>query len=44
MPTNTHKKMSMTKENYYTKNAMNEYVNGILKDEFYLDQKFAKVL
>ena len=33
----------MTEENHYYENAMAERVNGILKDEFYLDQTFADV-
>mgnify|MGYP003632143216 CR=1 FL=1 len=33
-------KDSMTEENHYYENAMAERVNGILKDEFYLDQVF----
>ncbi len=32
--------ISMTKENHCYENAMAERVNGILKDEFYLDQTF----
>jgi putative transposase len=31
----------MTEENHCYENAMAERVNGILKDEFYLDQTFA---
>jgi putative transposase len=30
----------MTEENHYYENAMVESVNGILKDEFYLNQVF----
>ncbi|MFT5672930.1 MAG: putative transposase [Polaribacter sp.] len=33
--------ISMTEENHCYENAMAERVNGILKDEFYLDQTFA---
>lgn len=33
-------KISMTQENHCYENAMAERVNGILKDEFYLDQTF----
>jgi|TARA_B110000259_G_C13985597_1_gene390307 hypothetical protein len=32
-----------TEENHCYENAMAERVNGILKDEFYLDQTFANV-
>jgi len=32
--------ISMTEENHCYENAMAERVNGILKDEFYLDQTF----
>ncbi len=35
--------ISMTQENYCYENAMAERVNGILKDEFYLDQTFDNV-
>jgi len=35
--------ISMTEENHCYENAMAECVNGILKDEFYLDQTFANV-
>jgi transposase InsO family protein len=35
--------ISMTEENHCYENAMAERVNGILKDEFYLDQCFANV-
>ena len=35
--------ISMTEENHCYENAMAERVNGILKDEFYLDQSFADV-
>ncbi|WP_289046169.1 integrase core domain-containing protein [uncultured Olleya sp.] len=34
------KDISMTKENHCYENAMAERANGILKDEFYLDQTF----
>jgi transposase InsO family protein len=34
-------KISMTEENHCYENAMAERVNGILKDEFYLDQCFS---
>ncbi len=33
-------RISMTKENHCYYNAVTEIVNGILKDEFYLDQCF----
>ena len=33
----------MTEENHCYENAMAERVNGILKDEFYLDQIFMNV-
>ena len=33
----------MTEENHCYENAMAERVNGILKDEFYLDQTFTDV-
>ncbi len=36
--------ISMTEENHCYENALAERVNGILKDEFYLDQTFASVL
>jgi putative transposase len=36
--------ISMTEENHCYENAMAEGVNGILKDEFYLDQTFANVV
>jgi transposase InsO family protein len=36
-------KISMTEENHCYENALAERVNGILKDEFYLDQTFASV-
>ena len=36
--------ISMTKENHCYENAMAERVNGILKDEFYLDQTFTSVV
>ncbi len=32
----------MTEENYCFENAMAERVNGILKNEFYLDHPFCK--
>jgi len=35
-----HIKISMTEENHCYENAIAERVNGILKDEFYLDQCF----
>jgi transposase InsO family protein len=35
--------ISMTEENHCYENAMAERVNGILKDEFYLDQTFDNV-
>lgn len=35
-----HIKISMTEENHCYENALAERVNGILKDEFYLDQCF----
>ena len=35
--------ISMTEENHCYENAMAERVNGILKDEFYLDQVFSNV-
>jgi len=35
--------ISMTEENHCYENAMAERVNGILKDEFYLDQTFSDV-
>jgi putative transposase len=35
--------ISMTEENHCYENAMAERVNGILKDEFYLDQCFSNV-
>ena len=35
--------ISMTQENHCYENAMAERVNGILKDEFYLDQTFDNV-
>lgn len=34
-------RISMTEENHCYENAMAERVNGILKDEFYLDQTFS---
>ena len=34
---------SMPEENHCYENALAERVNGILKDEFYLDQTFASV-
>ncbi|WP_296313111.1 IS3 family transposase [Winogradskyella sp. UBA3174] len=36
--------ISMTEENHCYENAMAERVNGILKDEFYLDQTFTNVV
>ena len=36
--------ISMTQENHCYENALAERVNGILKDEFYLDQTFASVV
>lgn len=36
-------KISMTEENHCYENALAERVNGILKDEFYLDQTFINV-
>ncbi len=36
--------ISMTEENHCYENAMAERVNGILKDEFYLDKTFANVV
>ena len=36
--------ISMTQENHCYENAMAERVNGILKDEFYLDQTFDNLL
>ncbi len=33
----------MTEENHCYENAIAERVNGILKDEFYLDQTFVNV-
>lgn len=33
-------KLSMTEENHCYENAIVERANGILKDEFYLDQCF----
>jgi len=36
-------KISMTQENHCYENAIAERVNGILKDEFYLDQTFANL-
>lgn len=35
--------ISMTEENHCYENALAERVNGILKDEFYLDQTFANI-
>ena len=35
--------ISMTEENHCYENALAERVNGILKDEFYLDQTFASL-
>ena len=37
-------RISMTEENHCYENAMAERVNGILKDEFYLDQTFTDVV
>tara|TARA_R110002051_G_scaffold7136_7_gene33427 strand:- start:958 stop:1299 length:342 start_codon:yes stop_codon:yes gene_type:complete len=37
-------KISMTEENHFYENALAERVNGILKDEFYLDQTFTSVV
>jgi len=36
--------ISMTEENHCYENALAERVNGILKDEFYLDQTFTSVV
>lgn len=36
-------KISMTEENHCYENAVAERVNGILKDEFYLDQTFDNI-
>ncbi len=36
--------ISMTEENHCYENALAERVNGILKDEFYLDQTFTSVI
>ncbi|MEH6537361.1 MAG: integrase core domain-containing protein [Psychroserpens sp.] len=36
-------RISMTEENHCYENGMAERVNGILKDEFYLDQTFTNV-
>ncbi|MBL4908334.1 MAG: integrase core domain protein [Flavobacteriaceae bacterium] len=36
--------ISMTEENHCHENALAERVNGILKDEFYLDQTFTSVV
>jgi len=36
--------ISMTEDNHCYENALAERVNGILKDEFYLDQTFASVV
>ena len=33
----------MTEDNYCYENALAERVNGILKDEFYLDQTFTDI-
>ncbi len=33
----------MTEDNHCYENAMTELLNGILKDEFYLDQTFANM-
>ncbi|WP_405248359.1 IS3 family transposase [Cellulophaga sp. Asnod2-G02] len=37
-------KISMTEQNHCYENALAERVNGILKDEFYLDQTFTSVV
>ncbi|WP_282179046.1 integrase core domain-containing protein [Maribacter stanieri] len=37
-------KISMTEEKHCYENALAERVNGILKDEFYLDQTFTSVV
>ena len=37
-------KISMTEENHCYENAVAERVNGILKDEFYLDQTFTSMV
>ena len=37
-------KISMTEDNHCYENALAERVNGILKDEFYLDQTFDNVI
>ena len=36
--------ISMTEENHCYENALAERVNGILKDEFYLDQTFTSLI
>jgi transposase InsO family protein len=36
--------ISMTEQNHCYENALAERVNGILKDEFYLDQTFTSVV
>ena len=36
--------ISMTEENHCYENALVECANGILKDEFYLDQTFTNVV
>jgi len=36
-------KISMTEENHCYENAIAERINGILKDEFYLDQTFSSI-
>jgi len=36
-------KISMTEENHCYENAIAERVNGILKDEFYIDQTFSDI-
>lgn len=39
----TNIRISMTEENHCYENALAERVNGILKDEFYLDQSFSSL-
>ncbi len=41
---NNNIKISMTQENHCYENAIAERLNGILKDEFYLDQTFDSLL
>ena len=36
-------KISMTEDNHYYENALAESVNGILEDEFYLDQTLCTI-